>query len=242
MSQTSGKPRLVRIPAGADRAGLTRALAEAGLAPPRPTVVLVGGAGGLTARHRATCSAYFRDGLVPALEEHGACLVDGGTDSGVIALAGQARRAAGARMPQLGVVAAGTVGLPGEPRIESAPRADLEPHHDGVLVVPGDQWGDEAPWISTIADVLAGAAPCITVLANGGAIARREVQYSLDAGRPVIALAGTGRTADDLAEEWSANAARGRRLVVTGPPALRQALTAALGNAGGPTRLRPGEV
>lgn len=244
MSRASGNPRPVAVPAAADRRELTRVLAQVGLAPPRPVVVLVGGADGLTGRHLASCDAYFRDALVPALEEYGACLLDGGTDFGVMALAARARREAGARMPHIGVVAAGTVRLPGQSFDAADGRADLEPHHDAVLVVPGEAWGDESPWISTIADVLAGAAPSVTVLANGGAIARRDVQHSLDAGRTVIALAGTGRAADDLAADWSAKTADARKRVVTGPPALRKALTAVLQHARqhdfGPEPGRPG--
>jgi hypothetical protein len=39
-----------------------------------------------------------------------------------------------------------------------------------------------------------------TVLANGGEIAYDDVLRSLDGGRPVIVLAGTGRTADVIAD------------------------------------------
>ena len=39
----------------------------------------------------------------------------------------------------------------------------------------------------------------MTVLANGGAIAWDDVTFSVAQERPVIALAGSGRTADELA-------------------------------------------
>jgi hypothetical protein len=47
--------------------------------------------------------------------------------------------------------------------------------------------------------LLARGKPALTLLINGGEISRADVQHSLDAGRPVIALAGSGRLADELA-------------------------------------------
>jgi hypothetical protein len=50
-----------------------------------------------------------------------------------------------------------------------------------------------------VATVLAGDAPSATVLINGGEIAYSDVERSLAAGRSVLAVAGSGRTADHLA-------------------------------------------
>ena len=50
-----------------------------------------------------------------------------------------------------------------------------------------------------VATVLAGDTPSATVLINGGEIAYSDVERSLAAGRSVLAVAGSGRTADDLA-------------------------------------------
>jgi hypothetical protein len=75
----------------------------------------------------------------------------------------------------------------------------LEPHHTHFLLVPGDRWGDESPWIARVATLLAGEAPSVTVLVHGGEISRQDVAHSLAAGRPVLVIAGTGRLADELA-------------------------------------------
>jgi hypothetical protein len=40
----------------------------------------------------------------------------------------------------------------------------------------------------------------VTVLMNGGKVARLDIELSLKDDRPVIAVAGTGRLADELAE------------------------------------------
>jgi hypothetical protein len=75
----------------------------------------------------------------------------------------------------------------------------LQPHHTHFLLVPGDHWGDESPWIARVATLLAGEAPSVTLLVNGGEISRQDVAHSLAAGRPVLVVAGTGRLADELA-------------------------------------------
>jgi hypothetical protein len=176
---------------------LPEALRGVGLQP-RPTLVLVGGAGGLSATDLARLRPLFAEALVPLMQTLGGAVVDGGTDSGVMQLMGRARAEAAAEFPLVGVAAIGTVALPDAPG--SGPEAaPLEPHHTQFILVPGSDWGDEAPWISRVASALAHGLPSLTVLVNGGEIAWQDVAHSVDAGRPVLALAGSGRTADLLA-------------------------------------------
>ncbi len=189
--------RIIRIPDVADPPTLTALLRHASLPTGVPVVVLVGGAGGLSPVHAAVCEELFTSVLVPVVDKAGAVLVDGGTDAGIMQLAGRARHQAAARFPLVGVVAEGTVRWPGRPTARED-AADLEPHHTHILAVPGDQWGDETTWLSAVASVLAGDAPSVTVLANGGAIAYNDVRESLTVARPVLVLSGTGRTAQDI--------------------------------------------
>jgi hypothetical protein len=177
---------------------LPSAIATLGLQPPRPTLVLVGGAGGLDESDIDRLRPIFAAGIVPVLERFGAVAVDGGTFSGVMRILGETRSTLGAEFPLVGVVAAGTVQIPGRPEPPGADTA-LEPHHTHFLIVPGEQWGTESPWIADTATVLAGAAPSVTVLINGGQIAYLDVERSVQAGRRVIVVAGSGRTADALA-------------------------------------------
>jgi SLOG in TRPM, prokaryote len=236
--QLSGKAiPVVRLTAGSSAAVVAAALTAAGLPVRAPVVVLVGGAGGLGPAGARTCSVLFERALLPVIEDIGAVLVDGGTDAGIMSLAAQARRRIGGRSPHVGVVAEGTVRWPGSVREASDP-ADLEPHHTHFVVVPGDQWGDEAPWLSVVASAIAGPAPSVTVLANGGNIAYDDVRISLDTHRPVLVLGGTGRTADAItvAHEGSLADLRARelaasdllRVVHDDPNALRAALATAL--------------
>lgn len=174
------------------------ALAALGLEEPRPVVVIVGGAGGLDPADLDRLRPLFESGLVPVMARLGAAAIDGGTWSGVMRLLGEARSGAGADFPLVGVAAAGTVTLPGgqQPQDDTA---FLDPNHTHFVLVPGDHWGAEASWIARVATELAAGTPSITVVVNGGEIAYADVERSLDAGRPVLTIAGSGRTADQLA-------------------------------------------
>ena len=175
---------------------LKPALAALGLHPPRPTVVVVGGAGGFDEADMDRMRALFELGIVPVMMKYGVVGVDGGTLAGVMRLFGETRASSG--IPLVGVVAAGTVRLPGTPAPQQD-AAELEPNHTHFLIVPGDEWGAESPWIAEAATVLADGAPSITVLINGGEVAYADVERSVHAGRSVVAVAGSGRTADEFA-------------------------------------------
>jgi hypothetical protein len=163
-----------------------------------PVLVLVGGAAGMTQAHLATLSSVLRQSALPLLDRLGAAVVDGATDSGVMRVVGQARREGQARFPLVGVAAEGTVNVPGEG--SAGPNAaDLEPHHTQFILVPGADWGDESPWLADVADEIASGAPSVTLVVNGGEITFDDVAASLARGRPVLVLAGTGRTADAIA-------------------------------------------
>ncbi|MFD8098390.1 hypothetical protein ACFV24_02540 [Nocardia fluminea] len=174
-------------------------LTQAGLPVGRPVVVVVGGAGGLATDPNGTLARLLRQHIVPLVQRLDATVVDGGTDAGVMRIMGDARATVGATFPLIGVAARGTVLVPGEP----APKSDaapLEPGHSTIILVPGEEWGDESAWIAAVATTLAQGYGSVTVLINGGSIAYTDVLHSLAVGRPVVVLAGTGRTADEIAD------------------------------------------
>jgi hypothetical protein len=111
---------------------------------------------------------------------------------------GRARAGAGAGFPLIGVAAVGTIRLPDTPDSDED-GTPLEPNHTHAVLVPGNEWGDETPWLSAVAGVIAGDQPSVTVVVNGGSITFDDAEASLAAGRPVIVLAGSGRTADEIA-------------------------------------------
>lgn len=176
---------------------LVPALAALGVRAPCPVVVVVGGAGGLSPSEGRALARLFEDGVAAAVEQVGAAAVDGGTAAGIMAALGEARARRGSDFPLVGVAAEGTVRAS---RLHPASHAaELEPHHSGFLLVPGSDWGDEAAWIAQAATALAGGAPSVTVVVNGGDVALDDARHSLAAGRPVLAVRGTGRAADELA-------------------------------------------
>jgi hypothetical protein len=207
------------IPAALDRAGLRRG---------RPVVVLVGGADGMSESDLEAVAEVLLEEVVPLVERLDAVAIDGGTDSGVMRLIGRARSASGGRFPLLGVAAEGTVVVPGA-GTASPDAAELEPNHTLFLIVPGTHWGDEARWIIDVARVVASGRPSVTLLVNGGQIAYDDVAGSLDSGRPVVVLAGSGRTADAIADAQAGHGEDDRAVKIAASPLTR---VVAAGEAG----------
>ncbi|MGB5834106.1 MAG: hypothetical protein WBG92_19265 [Thiohalocapsa sp.] len=227
---------------------LSSALKRLGLTASRPVLVSVGGASGLDPTIAKRLSRLFRDQLMPLLHRFGAAVLDGGTDAGVMALMGQARWAAEPRIPLLGVSARGTVRLPGQ---SGRAGATLEPNHSHQLLVPGGNWGDEIPWMNAAVKRLSAGHRSVTLVTGGGRVTARDVDASLQNGRPTLLLAGTGGVADALAsirpqqglvrvvqEEggWSGLAAELGNLLVGGGLPTRPEPTRPKGRAG---QLRP---
>jgi hypothetical protein len=125
-------------------------LQQVGLKNPKPVLVLAGGAGGMSENDLEKLSQFFRKVLVPVIEKTGAVLLDGGTDSGVMQLLGQARNECAATFPALGVTPACFAKIPGQNSFTSRAKA-LEPHHTHFALVPGKEWGDEITWMSRLA-------------------------------------------------------------------------------------------
>jgi hypothetical protein len=174
------------------------ALKKLGLSTPTRVLVLVGGAAGLSTVDVDLLRSLFVEVLAPLAEELDASVVDGGTDSGVMRFMGQAHSEIGATFSLIGVAAVGTVALPSVSN-SSHDAALLEPNHTHFILVPGSEWGDESQWIACTASALTEGMSSVTVLVNGGETAWEDVYQSVRVHRPVISIAGTGRTADVLA-------------------------------------------
>jgi len=194
-------------------------------------LVVVGGAGKLTDDEMTRLRPLFVEVLAPLAEALGACVADGGTYSGVMHLMGQARTETQASFPLVGVAATGTVALPDTP----LPRPDatpLEPNHTHFVLVPGSEWGDDSPWLPRVVSVLAKGAPSVTVVINGGENTWKDVSESVEAGRRVIAVAGSGRAADMLV-----GALRGETVDERGKELVASGLVQAVDVAANPGRL-----
>lgn len=221
---------------------LDAALKQIGLAPARRVLVLVGGAGKLAEADFQRLKPFFEDVLVPLATDEDMMVIDGGTDAGTMRLMGQARYRARASFNLIGVAAIGTVVLP-HMRPSSPNVATLESNHSHFVLVPGNSWGAEAPWLVRVASALARDVPSATVLVNGGEIAWHDAQASVDAYRPLLVVAGSGRTADVVVrvQRGEADDPRAAALLASGlvqvldpavgPSAMRQVLNRVLGLA-----------
>lgn len=139
------------------------------------------------------------EALAPRLDRLGAAVIDGATAYGVMELMGLARSRTGCRFPLVGVAALGTLDVPGLEAGGPRGTAALDPNHSHFILVPGRRWGDESPWISATAGVLAGGRQSLTLVAAGGEVTRLDVSGGLAARRALLILAGSGGTADQLA-------------------------------------------
>jgi hypothetical protein len=193
---TADGPAIIRVTNAGD---LDRALRDNAVQTERPVLACVGGAAGIDDGDVAALAELLTAHVIPVVDKYSATIVDGGTDSGIMRLIGQARSATHGSFQLIGVVAAGTVRLPdsAEPQIDDA--ADIEPNHTHIVVVPGDSWGDETPWLSAVADKIASDMPSATLVINGGSITLDDALASVLAQRPVIVLADSGRAADEIA-------------------------------------------
>lgn len=177
-------------------AQLARGLRKIGLQQVQPVLVVIGGASHLSDADYQKLEDLFTNLVAPLAEELGLVVIDGGTDAGVMQLMGRARAKIQGTFPLVGIAPAGKVQLPDAVLSEGHP---LEPHHTHFVLVPGEKWGDESPWLAEIASVLSESAPSITLLLNGGSISLKDVQESIEEQRLVVVISGTGRLADRIA-------------------------------------------
>jgi hypothetical protein len=178
---------------------LNQYVQETELAEPRMTLVIVGGASGLDNDQQTQLDGLFHRVLAPLAEEMQLYVVDGGTDAGVMRLMGQARTAINGTFPLIGVAPRSLVNLP-DHLVDHPDASTLEPNHTHCILVPGEKWGDESPWISQIATHLSGPHESMTILINGGSVTVQDAYASVNAGREIVIIAGTGRVADDIVQ------------------------------------------
>ena len=190
-----------------ERSDLVRAITELQLNSGRPVIVLIGG--GIDEK-QADATRRAVQTIAEISEDMNAAVVCGGTDMGVMAEISQRRRQSNYKFPLIGVAPKELVAWPGGPRSTKflwwgKQRWQLEPHYSHFILVPGGQFGDESPWIIDVASVLSEGYQSVTILINGGEVSQKDIELSLEKGRPVIALSGTGRLADEIAEQFRLN-------------------------------------
>jgi hypothetical protein len=152
---------------------------------------------GLDDSLKARLAELFIDAIAPAGAELGALIMDGGTQSGVMAMMGEAVARDGRRSQLLGVAPAGKVTYSGGPSDAGlADGAPLEPNHSHFVLVESNVWGGETSKMLELAREF--NAPIVAILVNGGAIAADEALRSVRNGWQLIVIEGSGRFADEL--------------------------------------------
>jgi hypothetical protein len=192
-------------------------LSQLGLLEKQPVLVVVGGAGKLSREDQTQVRSLFVKVLAPLAETLGAAVIDGGTDAGIMRMMGQARRRTHGSFPLIGIVPEQMAILPGGTAAHPD-AAELEPNHTHFVLVPGTYWGDESAWIAQLASALSDGYPSLTVLINGGEVTWNDASQNVGQGRPLLVVAGSGRTADALAAALSGKITddRARKLVASG--------------------------
>ena len=182
---------------------LEQAVTQMGLVD-RPAIVLIGGH--IFPEHANTTGQAI-EVIARTAEALDAVIICGGTDVGVMAAIGRSRGRNGYQFPLVGIAPEAKVTWPGGTMDANAlpagsEREELEPHHSHFILVPGHQFGDETKWIVRAASMISrGRYKSLTILVNGGEVSRMDVEEGLQALRPLIVLAGTGRLADEIASK-----------------------------------------
>lgn len=174
---------------------------DLGLASPLPVVVIIGGASNLDEPSdempdgedleaiRESIERTFLEALRPAVRQTGAVVLTGGTEAGVMRIAGEALSDAASAL--IGVVPAEMVGDP--------PKAVLDKNHTAAVLTSGVRWGSETETLFDLAErISGGTAPGIVVLANGGGVSLEEARRFLRGGWPILTVPKSGGAADRL--------------------------------------------
>jgi SLOG in TRPM, prokaryote len=168
-------------------------------AQPHALIMVFGGAKGLDDSRKARVAELFNDAIAPVAAELGALIIDGGTQSGVMAMMGEAVTRDGRRSHLLGIAPKGKIT---DPEIAGATAvadgARLEANHSHFVLVESNEWGGETTKMLELARGF--NAPTVAILVNGGEIARKEALQSVRNGWPLLVVKGSGRFADELSE------------------------------------------
>jgi hypothetical protein len=189
------------------RSELEQAISELQLVDNYPVIVLIGG--GID-EPQAKVTRQAVQTISRIAEDMSAAVICGGTDMGVMAEIGRVRWQNGYKFPLIGIAPEALVTWTEGPRSTKllwwgTQRWALAPYYSHFILVPGDQFGDESPWIVDTATVLSQGHKSVTILVNGGEVSRKDINLSLELARPVIALSRTGRLADELSRQPNRN-------------------------------------
>jgi len=205
-----------------ERSDLAQAVSELQLEDNHPVIVLIGG--GIDEKQAEVTRRAIQT-ISKIAEDMNAAIICGGTDMGVMAEIGQIRWRNQYKFLLVGVAPEELVTWEDGPESTKflwwgTQRYQLEPHYSHFILVPGSEFGDESAWIVDAATILSKGNRSVTILINGGEVSQKDIDLSLEHGRPVIAVSGTGRLADKLARQPKRN-----KLISVTPAIAEQRIT-----------------
>jgi TRPM family ion channel len=185
---------VISAPRDASAKAILDALEIAG---PRAVILLFGAMAGLDDSRKAHLASLFADGVTPVAAELGALIIDGGTQSGIMAMIGKAVARYPGTCQLLGIAPEGKIAHP--ELSEASGVSDgtpLEPNHSHFVLVETNEWGGETGKMLELARAF--NAPIVAILVNGGSIAADEALQSVRNGWELLVVEGSGRFADEL--------------------------------------------
>jgi predicted Rossmann-fold nucleotide-binding protein len=167
------------------------------LVQPSALIIVFGGAKGLNNSRKSRLAELFSDAIAPAAAELDVLIIDGGTQSGVMAMIGEAVATRPGTCQLLGIAPKGKIAHPeisGASAVSDGAR--LEPNHSHFVLVESNEWGGETRKMLELARAI--NAPIVAIVVNGGAIAADEALQSVRNGWRLLVVEGSGRFADEL--------------------------------------------
>ena len=174
---------------------------ELGIEAHKAVVLIIGGAEGVDEKLKPRLIQLFSRAIARAAADASAVIIDGGTESGVMAMMGQGVADRGFKSALIGVAPIGLVTYPGSSATGGTP---LDPHHSHFVLVEGNIWGSELPTIFNLAKLLTSKAPGVAIIASGGANSTNEALQAVRQNLPLIVIEGSGGLADEIAGAWKA--------------------------------------
>ncbi len=199
---------VAKVAFGGPRRSAESLLADLGLTDPRPVLLVIGGADTLDKAIEPQLERLLERGAIRAADEVGATVLDGGTNSGVMAALGRASAASDANVALVGVAPAGKVTFPGDDRNIEGDPTQLEPNHTHLILANSSEWGGETSLLFDVLDILSVGQPSAAILVGGGQNALDEARLAAHRGIPIVVLTGTGGNADALAARVTAPPAK----------------------------------
>ena len=212
-----GRRARVVVASAADEAGTI--LSALGLNVTDAVLMIFGGAALMEAGLETQVAAAVREAILPVAAAHNALILDGGTQAGIMEIVGKTSASFVPRPILLGVAPFGVVTFPGKaqeategvaaaPEQEAATQTEeltpLDPNHTHFALTPTTAWGSETETMFHLAAALStrkAKPPRIAALLfNGGMIAKQEALRCIRQDWPLIAIRGTGRLADQIAQ------------------------------------------